>query len=226
MKGIKYLTGDDHIFQLHEYNIDYKANEIYLFGEELLASYDAELAEPGVEFTMANRFIRNLNLLARKSKDPILVHLKSCGGMWEEGMAIYDAIKLCPNYVTILNYTHARSMTSLIYLAGDHRVMMPHSTYMFHQGTYEYGGTVKQAITDYEELKKTSAIMIEIYADHLKEYGNETMKKWSKRKIGKWILDKMDKKEEVYFNAEEAVDLGFANEIFDGDLNRLANLEK
>ena len=76
-------------------------------------------------------------------------------------MAIYQAIEACPNYVTILNYTHARSMSSLIFLAADWRAMLPYSTYMFHEGTWGFEGTVRQARTEFVELQKAHEQMNE-----------------------------------------------------------------
>ncbi len=210
---VSYKT-DDPVFQIHSNNIDIRANHIYLFGEDSYVTDSNEGQEPGVEWTMANTFIRNLNILMRKSDKPILVHMKTCGGLWEEGMAIYDAIKACPNKITILSYTHARSMSSLIFLAADKKVMMPHSRFMFHEGTMGYEGTVKQFRTEAEELEKVGHEMMKIYIDAMKEQGK--LKKKGKKKIEEWLIKQMDKKEEVYFDAKQAVEYGFADEVFGG----------
>lgn len=220
-KGKK-LQVDDHFFNLHEYGIDYEHNELALFGNHnyIVGTGGEETGEPGVEFTMANRFIINLLTLMKKGSDvPILIHMKTCGGDWSEGMAIYDAINMCPNPVTILNYTHARSMSSLIFLAANKRVMMPHSTYMFHRGTMGATGTVTQYLTEAEELKKAHEQMMGIYINSLKQRGS--LKRKSKAKIREWMEKLMDKKEEVYIGAKEAVSLGFAHEIFDGNWDKL-----
>lgn len=226
MSGLKYTSGDDHIYHVHEMNLDLKANEIYLVGETKYSEEqeDGMAEQPGIEYIMANRFIKNLNVLSRKSDAPILIHMKTCGGDWTEGMAIYDSIKLCPNYITILNYTDARSMSSLIFLAADRRVMMPHSRFMFHEGTFATSGTVKQTITEFEELKKSNEIMIDIYVDHLKNSDTGTKRKLSKKKIRNWIKERINKNEDVYFDAEETIRLGFADEIFDGDISSVAEL--
>lgn len=201
--------------QIQEFNLDVTANHIYLFGEAGYAHHEADGQEPGVEFVMANRFIKNLNILMRHSDSPILIHMKTCGGYWAEGMAIYDAIKACPNKITILNYTHARSMSSIIFQAADKRVMMPSSEFMIHDGTFGFDGTVKQAYNEVNQLKKTEAIMFGIYIEKMKEKGKFSKK--SKKFIHAWIRDQMDKKEEVYFDSKEAVTYGFADEIFGGD---------
>ena len=208
-KTIKY-AGDHYLYDVHSYDIDVPANHIYLVGNDEYAGI--EDGEPGVEFSMANRFIRNLNILMRKSNDPILIHMKTCGGDWSEGMAIYDAIKTCPNHICILSYTHARSMSSIILQAADKRVMMPHSTFMFHDGTMAMAGTVKQYFTEADELKKSCEQMMKIYINSMKAKGK--MKNLTTQKIRNWLRSQMDKKEEVYLSAEQAVELGFADEIF------------
>lgn len=214
---------DDHIYFVHEYGLDMENCEIYVQGEEKYADSDTDGVEPGVEYLMAGKFIKNMNLcMGKTGNENILVHLKSCGGMWEEGMAMYDIIQTCPNFVTGLNYTHARSMTSLIFLACDKRVMMPHSTFMIHEGTFSQEGTVKQARTEYAELMRTNEQMIDVYVDTLKSSEHGKMRTKSKKAIREWVRNQMNNKEEVYFSAKEAVELGFAHEIFDGDWSKVS----
>lgn len=206
---------------IHTHDVDFKTNQIYLFGVEDYAGPELvdQFVEPGVEYIMANKFIKNLNILMHKGSDPILIHMKTCGGSWEEGMAIYDAIKSCPNRVVILNYTHARSMSSLIFQAADKRVMMPHSTFMFHLGSMAFSGTGKLFNTIGEHYKKTEDQMLEIYIQTMKRKGK--LSSWSRERIREWLVAQMDKKEDVFFFAEETVEYGFADEVFgqDGDYN-------
>ena len=200
---------------LHCYNLDPVHREIYLVGEE--SQSQDELAEPGVEYTMANRFIRNLRFLELDSKTkPITVHMKTCGGYWEEGMAIYDAIKLCTAPVTILCYTHARSMSSLIFQAADRRVMMPHSYFMFHDGMYADDGTLKQVETRLNFTKATQTPqMMKVYVDAMQHRGKYMDK--NAAQCERILRKEMDKKEDVFLTAEQAIEWGFADEIFDGN---------
>lgn len=208
------------ISQIHDYDLDYQSREIYLVGrEDYLTAMDEGNVEPGVDFAMANRFIKNLNLLQNSSSDPILLNLKSCGGDWLEGIAIYQAILACPCHVTILNYASARSMSSIIFLAGDKRVMMPYSQYMFHMGTEGFEGTGTQYETEYEQFQLTKRQMLDIYVEKLRE--SEPFRGESDGKIRQWLTRKMRAKEEVYLTAEEAVEYNFADEIFDLDWSKL-----
>lgn len=210
-KSIK-TKKDDRIRTIHEYGLDFEANTIYLDGRE---EYINEGEEPGVEFAMANRFIRNLDVLTLKSSEPILVKMKTCGGDWKEGMAIHNAIKACPNKITILVYTHARSMSSLILQAADKRVMMPDSEFMFHGGTESLEGTHKQFKTEYRQSIIYEQRMLEIYIDAMKLKGK--LKHKSRKFIEGWLNEQMNQKEDVYLSAKDAVKYGFADEVFGAD---------
>lgn len=210
----------DSIEAVHDWNLDIRQFAIHLTGES--RNYDSSdlLNEPGVEYQMSARFIKNLQILADQDPArPILVHMKTCGGDWTEGMAIYDAIKFAPNPIVILNYTHARSMSSIIFQAADRRVMMPHSYFMFHDGTLEVSGTYKGAVTNVEWAKKEHPVMIDIYASRMKEKGRYS--KMAKADIKEMIENQMDKKEDVFLTAQQAVDWGLADSIFDGNWQKL-----
>ncbi len=216
---------NERCWYLQHHGIDIFHNELYMFGREEFAGGwgDQPPGEPGIEYTLANQFIKNINFVSTNSPEgPVLIHMKSCGGYWEEGMAIYDAIRLCPMQTINLCYTHARSMTSIIYLASDKRVMMPHATYMIHRGTIGLYGTGTQFRTEYKQWERTEDLMFDIYADHLRKHGS--MKGKSKKSILKWLDAEMKEKEEVHFTAEESVEIGWADEVFDGDWERLREI--
>ena len=213
-------TTFDSITCLHEYGLNPDSREIWLIPNEWLVM-DQDDPEPGVEWTMAGVFLKNLNMLIQEDQEaPILIHMKTCGGMWEEGIAIFDAINTCPCPVTILSYTHARSMSSLIFSAANKRVMMPHSTFMFHEGEMHYGGTVKQFMTAQEQLTKSGQEMMDIYT-HVMRRDSRKWKGKSVKQCEDWIKEQMRYKEDVYLNPEEAIREGFADEIFSGDWSGL-----
>lgn len=214
------IKSEDLILHLHEYDLDLESNHIYLMAVDRGYDVTDGIDEPGIDYVISKRFIKNINLCMRTNPNkPILIHMKTCGGLWEEGMAIYDAIKSCPSPITILNYTHARSMSSIIFQAADKRVMMPHSHFMFHDGTYGIEGTVKQVRSAIEFDKHNEKVMLDIYADKINEKGEMSGK--GIVKIKKWLREQMDKKEDVFLNAERTVELGLADEIFDYDWSNL-----
>ncbi len=217
------IKQDDPLYYVLENDIDLISNHIYLFGIEgyTYGGGSDATTEPGVEFVMANRFIRNINMCMRRNPEiPLVIHMKTCGGDWVEGMAIYDAIRSFPWPVTILNYSHARSMSSLIFQAGNKRVMMPNSYFMIHDGTNGLEGTVKQVRSAIKfEKKVADKTMMDIYVKAMKQSG--TMANKTTTYIKKWLRSRMDREEDVYLTAKETVDLGFADEIFNADWSML-----
>ncbi len=179
-----------------------------------------ERDEPGVEYQMSARLIKNLHILADiDPKRTILIHMKTNGGDWNEGMAIYDAIKYAPNPTVILNYTHARSMSSIILQAVRKRIMMPHSNFMFHEGTMSASGTWKTFTATAEWAKRDNPVMLDIYANRMKEKGK--FSKLPKVDIKKMLQGLMDKKEDVYLTPQQTVEWGLADGIFDGNWQEL-----
>ncbi len=221
---VKYKP-DDHLYYALENDIDLVSNTIYLFGIDTY-TYGAgseATAEPGVEYVMANRFIKNIHQCMRiNANRPLIIHMKTCGGDYWEGMAIYDAIKSYPWYVTIVNHTHARSMSSIIFQAANKRIMQPNSYFMFHDGSTGIEGTVK-TVRSYIEFEKKVAdkAMLDVYAKSMKRHGK--LKDKSIEYIQKWLRNKMDKEEDVYMTPEEAIEYGLADEVFDANWSRLTD---
>lgn len=212
------LRQDDPLYYILENDIDLISNHIYLFGIESYiygAGSDAT-NEPGVEYVLANRFIRNLNMCMRRNPEtPLVIHMKTCGGDWTEGMAIFDSIKAFPWPVTIINYTHARSMSSLIFQACNKRVMMPNSYFLFHDGTFGIEGTVKQVRSAVKFDRLSEKVMLGIYSKAMQQQGEFAGK--SLKSIEKWLRNRMNQEEDVYITADEAVKYGLADEIFDSN---------
>jgi len=197
---------------VHDYCISRPTRELWLHGSEITLHSEDDSVEPGIEFMTANRACKNLMLMMHDSRSkPVTLHMHTNGGDWNEGMAIYDTIRLMPYHVKIINYTHARSMSSLIFLAGDERLMMPHSYFMFHMGTWALDGTVKQVRSSIEFGERENNQMLDIYVEALKAKGKYQKK--ARNTIRSILLDMMDQKEEVYLSAQEAVEWGFADGI-------------
>lgn len=197
---------------IREYGIDFENFLIYLHGVEENPPEDN--SDPGIEFRVANRFIKNLDILSGiDSLRPITISMKLAGGILEEGMAIYDAIRITPNPVSILCYSGAESMSSIVFQAANKRIMTPNSFFMFHSGTAEVSGGIHQLYSDIRYYKNSNEQMLKIYADSLKQSSGQA-RKWSKKRIKEWLTDQMNKKENVYLSAKEAVKIGFADCIF------------
>ena len=130
-----------------------------------------ESEDPGVTWNTARRLILGLTSLDDPTGHaPITVLMNSCGGDWDHGMAMYDAIKSCRSHVTIINMSHARSMSSVLLQAGDLRITAPHSHYMVHdgfEGVYDHPKSVYSNV-DYSRTHVTPT-MYRVYLDRLRD---------------------------------------------------------
>ena len=201
----------DTISDVHSHGLDVKNREIYLH------SYVANTDEdPGVDYKMAANFYKNIRVLDSISQDPIIIHMHSIGGNWNDGMAIYDAMMVCQSYITVLAYGQAESMSSIVLQAADKRVMMPNAYFMCHFGSSGYGGNYLDVQKGAAFERRMMETMMDIYADacikgkYFKEQYTEPtfekVKNYLKRKFkdGDWYLD-----------PNEAVYYGFADCVLD-----------
>lgn len=143
----------------------------------------------------AKDFIEQVGSLGAKNLN---VHINSYGGEIDEGVAIYNFLNRFAGTVTIKIDGMAASIASIIAMAGD-KVVMPKSALMFIHNPWTM--TVGDADTLQREaanLEKRKASLVAIYSD--------------KTGLSADILSKiMD--DETLLNAEEAVEMKFADEI-------------
>lgn len=199
---------------VHDYKIDRVGFQIFLF-EEKDASTPS--TSPGIEHMMASRFITNITILSDLDElKPILIHMKTYGGDWDEAMAMYDAIVYCPNPVTILAYAHARSCSSVILQAADRRVLTRNCYFMLHKGTLGLAGTHNEVIQNAEWAKREHDKMVQIYAERAMK--GKRFRHLDDIKTMKMIIeDEMDKKGDVILSPEQAVEWGLADRVFNGN---------
>ena len=201
----------DLLYDLHNYGANVDIREIFL--HNYYTSGDDE--NPGVEYKMSNTFLKNIRALELKSDEPIIIHMQSVGGEWSDGMAIYDAISMSKCHITIIAYGQAESMSSIIFQAGDRRLITPNTYFMSHYGSTQAGGHYLNVQNWVKYEKHICDVMIDIYSQNCvsgkyfkEKYGNkpdiDKIKTYLHRKLksGDW-----------YLNAEDAVYYGFADEI-------------
>lgn len=200
---------ENRISQIHDYNLDLESRTIFLHGAEPL---EEEGEEPGVDYRMANRFIKNLKTLSGESDEQINIMMCTIGGDWFYGMAIHDAIKACPCRVEICVFSWARSMSSIILQAADRRIMMPNAAFMIHNGTTGYSGNYDAVKSGFEYEVTTAETMINIYADRCKH--GDFFKEYELEGVKAYLKDKIKEKVDWWLTAEEAIDYGFADEVY------------
>jgi ATP-dependent protease ClpP protease subunit len=119
------------LYDLHNHGLNAQTRDIYLHSYYL---DDQDGAEPGVEYRQATTFIKNLQFLDQPQHKPILVHLHSQGGSWDDGMAMFNAVQFCQSFVTMLAYSQASSMSGVVLQSAPLRVMMPDCHFLMHHG--------------------------------------------------------------------------------------------
>lgn len=220
----KKATKDFTVEDLHHFRVNKHSFTIFVSGDPLAEDHN-EGAETGVEFRMADRLEMNLNLLSSMDDTrPILINMATNGGFWEEGMQMFSALLMCPNPITVLATKHARSMSSIFPLAADKFVIRPPAQYMIHRGSYGAHGTEAEFDSWDIDRRKSNEMMLRLYVARLREQGAH--KRSSDARIREMLQRRFSSEMDVYFSADEAVHAGFADAVFDGDLQKLRAKKK
>lgn len=200
--------------ELHDGSILLDDREIFVnphFGK------DEDKSEYDTDFRMSTTFIKNLRLLLTHDKAsldvPILIHMYNTGGNWGPGIAMYDAIKNCPTYITALIHGEACSMGTIIPLAADRVVLMPSVMWMVHDGTTDINDnmTYKQSQSWGKMEEAQRRLMLKIYVNTCRK--GKAFKDKTGKQIERYIKDRLASKEDWFLTAEEAVEFGFAHGI-------------
>jgi ATP-dependent protease ClpP protease subunit len=199
------------LYDLHAHCMNPNTRDIYLHSNYNVDDPDG--AEPGVDFRQATTFIKNLQFLDQPQYKPILVHMHSQGGSWDDGMAMFNAIQVCQSYVTILAYAQASSMSGVIFQSSHLRVMMPDCHFLMHHGV-SGGATVHPFGFKNEAEFQMRAVkrMLQIFAERA-VVGPYFKKKKSTTvaSIYNFFDKKLKTEVDWYLNAEESVFYGLAD---------------
>ena len=198
------------VSEAHEYDIVVTKREIFLH-----SYYDGE-EDGGVDYRVANKFLKNLKILESLNNDPIIVHQHSIGGDWESGMIIYVILTATSCPLIFVCHGIAASMGSIIPQAvfkKGIRLTMPNCCWLIHEGYEETAGTVKQFNSYHEFSKSTMAQLYDIYCDRCQNSG-DFFSNMTKKQCKAYLRRKLKAKEDWWFTAQEAVSYGFADGVF------------
>lgn len=198
------------ISDVHAHNINYSSREIYIHSSLSPLSDDSE---PGVDYRMAVKFNKNISILQNQESSNILVHLHSIGGNWNDGMGMFDAIRLVKSSVTFLTFAQASSMSGILLQAADKRVLTPNCEFMIHHGSI---GIVDNSIAVNSAIEMNNYYMkrmLQIFARRCKLGEFFLEKGYKEDEIISWLNDKIKDRVDWYMTAEEAVYYGFADGI-------------
>lgn len=164
--------------------------ELYIYGDILC---EEESTPPGGVSSY-----RLATALEGLRASAVTVYINSYGGHTSEGLAIYHALRRLNCPITTVCDGFACSAASLVFMAGDRRVMQRASLLMIHNAWLPACGNAAQLRKVAEDLDKVSAAGRAIYRAAVT--------------IGEEELDAL-LDNESWIAPDEAVAMGFATEV-------------
>lgn len=140
-------------------------------------------------------------------EDNINFYISTNGGSADEMYGIYDIMRLLQNkdkiVISTIGIGKVMSAGVLLLAAGTkgHRKIGKHCRVMIHSVIGGHMGPMHQLVTEFEQMKKVQ----DSYIKSLVEVTSMTEE---------YLTDLLDRKTNIYLTAEEAVNLGIADEIF------------
>lgn len=201
------------VYDVHMFGLIIDTREIFIS-----SNLNESIEDSMIDHVVFSNFIKNLRILNSIGNDPILIHLGTCGGDWNYGIAIYDAIKeSCDDEnssdIIVLSHASARSMSSVIPQAASLRIIMPNADYLVHYGSSGYIGNHRSFVSEAQQAEESNDTMLQIYVNRIKNSDFFINKQWTEKQIMNWLKHNIDKKQEFYMTAREAVEKGFADAV-------------
>ena len=165
-----------------------KEADIHIYGD--ITSW--EWLESDVSSYTLSKEIENLEV------DTINVHINSYGGEVAEGLAIYNSLKRHNAKIKTYCDGFACSAASVIFMAGDERVMSTVSLLMIHNAWSYAKGNANQLRKQADDLEKITQASINAYMNEI-SISEEELKQ---------LLD-----DESWITPQEALDMGFITTI-------------
>lgn len=197
----KSLPYEDYIATLFERHVDIRSRTIFLNSIHV----DTDRAESGTDASMHDLCTKALTLLEQQNpKKPIKISTANFGGLLYHALGIYNRIKLSPCRIVIHGYGPIMSAGSIIFQAGDERLLAPDATMMLHYGEDSIDSMRSQDRDSLiAEHKRVDRRLLEIYLDRIKQSGKRVFRNELNEKIHKTL----------FLTAEQAVEMGLADGI-------------
>jgi ATP-dependent Clp protease protease subunit len=109
-----------------------------------------------------------LFLEAENPNKPIHLYINSPGGVITSGLAMYDTMRYIRSPVHTLCMGTARSMGSLLLMAGEpgERAALPNASLHVHQPLGGFQGQASDILIHAEEIQRTKRRVVRLYAEH------------------------------------------------------------
>lgn len=138
----------------------------------------------------------------------INVYINSYGGEVAEGLAIYNSLRRHKAKVTTVCDGFACSAASVVFMAGDERVMSNASLLMIHNAWFYTAGDANQLRKDADDLDTITQASINAYLDNVAITEEEL----------KALMDA-----ETWISASDALEMGFATSVTSAALQKAAS---
>lgn len=186
--------------------------ELYIFGDIVDAVGTGIDDAFGIDFgeTSSLSIVKDIQAL---DVDTINVHINSMGGYVNEGLAIFNVLKNNKAVVNTVVDGFACSAASVVFMAGDKRIMNSASALMIHNAWMQPNpGNAAQLRQQADEIEKISQAA-----------GNAYMERVN---ISRPELDAMldgENHEGTWILPEDAVKMGFATAVSNAAVSSVAN---
>lgn len=141
----------------------------------------------------------------------INIHISSYGGEVKEGLAIYNALKNHKAKIKTYCDGFACSIASVIFMAGDERIMNKASLLMIHNAWTFAEGNANELRKQADDLDKITSASINAYLEKVNINENQLKK----------LMDA-----ETWLTYEEALDMGFATKVENETNNKVSQSVK
>ena len=135
-----------------------------------------------------------------EERKPIKLFFFSPGGSLDINYSVIDIIRLSKTPIIGINMGVCCSAAAYIYLACHKRYMLPHSYFVFHQGSSQMSGTYGEVVaimTDYQnQVAELSSFMEERTTYSIEEITDNIVTEW-------------------YVREEEALEKGVCHEVIE-----------
>ena len=167
-----------------------EAADLYIFGDITTYPWDEKDKD-------AYGIVKELQAL---ETDKVNVHINSYGGNVSEGLAIYNVLKNSKAKVTTYCDGFACSAASVIFMAGEERIMNSASLLMIHNAWSWASGNAEEFRKQADDLDKITQASVNAYMSRV------------------WITEEELKEKmnaETWLTAQEALADGFATKILE-----------
>jgi ATP-dependent Clp endopeptidase proteolytic subunit ClpP len=169
--------------------VEDRSADIYIFGDIVSWPWlESDVSSYGIASEIAGLDV-----------DTITVHINSYGGEVAEGLAIHNSLKSHKAKIITVCDGFACSAASIVFMAGDERIMNNASLLMIHNVWTYAAGDAADLRKAAEDIEKMSAVMASVYAAAGVTISDDELSK---------LLDA-----ETWLSPQEALEYGFAGAI-------------